>query len=354
MSIFSKILIFICLLMATGFVYVATIDWAVRYNWSYAVFREDVALKGLPLDNKEEDHFGNFPVVEQFSDYTLQKMFEGRGAPVHTQLEEVKNLQAKVLAELNEVTDEPAKRKKWQQMMLPLATSPGERYEIVERANDPKVSATELEKDINDLFEYVLKPVVDDQGKIMPSVEKKDRPVLVRTLPEDKHRQVAHLLFSVHAKADDESVANDHARLVIVIGLNSFNEEATNQAQVLQEMAELIRLAMIGDRAAFEVDYRAGIDELRDRAEAIGDRTFDLGKQTRLKEAHTELAKQRKADVERVHTEFTKTRKETFDALQIQAKEEDTLFKAQRIVGDAKAENERLERELRRLEKVKR
>jgi hypothetical protein len=172
-------------------------------------------------------------------------------------------------------------------------------------------------------------------------------------LPEGKHRQVAHLLFTVHPRTDEDSVATDHTRPPVVIGMNAFNEEATNQALVLKEMAELVQLGMMGDRAGFEVDYRAGIDELRDRAETIADRTFDLGKQERLKASHDELTKGREADVKKVHTELAKSRKETFDTLQQQAQEEDTLFKAQRFVGDAKTENEKLERELRRLEKVK-
>ena len=351
MSILGKILILFNLLAATIFVYVATVDWAARYKWAYAVYRQDLTLDGLPLDAKREDPFYNEPLVDKLSDNTLQAMFGSFGTPVRTQMEEVERLQKRVNEELAAIPDEAAKRKKWSEMFSALANNGADLDAIRKRADDKAITWSDLERDVADLFAEVLRPDTDDEGK-MTSPPKPQRPVLAQALPRDKRGAVAHLLFNLHPRSDDASVDADHLRLQVVIGLKSFTAEAKHQAEVLQAMGEQTALSIIGDRAGFEVDYNNGLAELRDRAETYASRNLDLSAQKKLKIEHTTLKEDREKDVVKAKDDLGKARKATHDALQQQVTEEEVLFKAQRILGSAKETNEKLERQIRSLEKA--
>lgn len=351
MSIFGKILIFFVLLAATVFIYVAAVDWAARYKWAYAVYRQELTLNGLPLDVKHEDEFYNEPEVDKLTDNTLQSVFAGFGSPVRTQMEEVERLQKRINEELAALPSEDAKRKKYAELFAPLANNAAELDAIRKRAEDKAVSWTQLEADINDLFADMARYDTDDEGK-MTGQPKTERPILVQSVPRDKRRAVAHLLFNVHPKSDDASVEADHLRLQIVIGVQSFNEEAKHSAEVLLALGEQTALAIIGDRAGFEVDYNNVLADLRDRAETIASRTLDLTAQQKLKTEHTLLKEDREKDVAKAKDDLGKSRKATQAALEQQVSEEDTLFKAQRILGSSKEANEKLERQIRAMEKA--
>ncbi len=55
MSLLGKILALVNILAAVGFIYLAASDYGKRQQWSYAVYRHDLAINGLPLDEKEVD-----------------------------------------------------------------------------------------------------------------------------------------------------------------------------------------------------------------------------------------------------------------------------------------------------------
>src|SRR5262249_4353404 len=160
----------------------------------------------------------------KLGDGTLKQIFTGFGPAVRTQVEEVEKLKVRVMEELNAAPDEATKRRKWADILIPLGNNLAERDAIEARATDPKVTWTDLERDLNDLFAEAARPDADD-GKTPPppAVE---RPLLIQTLPRDRRRAIAHLLYNIHPKTDDASVEADHLRLQIVIGLNAFTEEA--------------------------------------------------------------------------------------------------------------------------------
>jgi hypothetical protein len=351
MSILGKVLIIFCLLAATVFIYVGIEDWSARYKWAYAVYRQDLTLKGLPVDARVEDPLQNIPLVENLSDNTIADMFKGLGQPVRTQVEEAERVQKQVAEALNRITDEKARREKWIEIFSPLANNLAELDTIRRRGRDAKVPWSDLEKDMDDLFTTVESAETNDEGKITVQ-PRPHRPTLSQTLPRDRKQALAHLLFNVHAKVDEASVQADSARLQVVIGLYTFNERAKHQAEALQAMGEQVALMMIGDRAAFEIDYTTQLGELRDRAEAIVSRSLDVSAQQKLKLEHTKLKEDREQDVARANEALAKARKATLAALQQQVTEEDILFKAQRFLGGAKEDNERLERQIRALERA--
>ena len=86
MSLFGKILALCNILGAVAFVVMGFMDYATREKWAYANYVHDVALSGLPLDDKQLDDHGS-PLKGNLSDGTKKEWFGG--SPVSTQVEEV-------------------------------------------------------------------------------------------------------------------------------------------------------------------------------------------------------------------------------------------------------------------------
>src|SRR5438128_11361772 len=70
-------------LLAIVFMWLASASWGKRYAWSHAVFRHDMALSGLPVDEDERDE-NNEPIAGYLTDRTLQDILKG-GSVVRTQ-----------------------------------------------------------------------------------------------------------------------------------------------------------------------------------------------------------------------------------------------------------------------------
>src|SRR5439155_16650851 len=100
MSLLGKILALINVLAAVGFIYLAASDYGKRKQWSYAVFRHELAIDGLPLDDQQKD-VDDVPIVKNLKEPTLAQMFQGAGAPVSTQTDEVAHVQQALNEKIN-------------------------------------------------------------------------------------------------------------------------------------------------------------------------------------------------------------------------------------------------------------
>ena len=98
MSLFGKVLACFNIIGAVALFALAAMDYGKRQAWSYSVFRHELVLRGLPLDEKEEDRQGR-PVLARLdpdNSPTLASMFSGLGTPVRTQAQEVKRVRGVV------------------------------------------------------------------------------------------------------------------------------------------------------------------------------------------------------------------------------------------------------------------
>src|SRR5436190_10599623 len=122
MTVFGKVLIVVNLLVTAVFVYVASIDWAKRATWSYAVYRDELRINGLPVDEFERDPIAGVLLIDRLSDNTLKQIFQHApgGNPVTTQSAEVKQVRDEVGAAIAALPDEPAKRARLKELLLPL------------------------------------------------------------------------------------------------------------------------------------------------------------------------------------------------------------------------------------------
>lgn len=95
MSIFGKILAIVNVLAVVGVLVLLGMNYFKRLSWEYAVFRQDLMINGLPLDDKETDEWQQ-PSVANLTSQTQQDLFKqaSPSTPVATQqaeLDRVKN-----------------------------------------------------------------------------------------------------------------------------------------------------------------------------------------------------------------------------------------------------------------------
>lgn len=339
MSMLGKILAIFNVLAAIAFVYFASADWAKRHSWTYAAYRHDLAIEGLPLDAEERHLQDGDVLVEHLSDGALQEMFNKVGGNgVRTQAEEVKKVQAAFKTEIEGLPNEGDKRRRLGQILGPLARTGIVRDELLQRINDPKVSFDDLMKDYDSVFDAALNP---------PTTKSEEAISLTsQLLPKDRRAAIAHLLFNTNPS--DEY----HQRLQVVIGLRAITGEANLQASALTAMTDRVRTGMLADRAAFEVEYKGLLDQVRERAEELADRRLFLENQQRIKAEHQKLKDSRERDIKDTNEAIEKAAEATKKLVDEQAKEEQVLFESQRVLRTVVSDNERLEREIRSLEKV--
>jgi hypothetical protein len=170
MSVLTIVLFGLNILAALGFAFLLALDYQKRQEWSTAVFRHDLALWGLPLEEDDakansgwettkppqrldpeqiakefnqrnrgarvsekfqpvEEPIGQRIKPSQLSDETLRELFTGLGTPVKTLQQEVQRVQDDVLNQVKTAADEFAqtakdKRATLTYLVLPLAAEP--------------------------------------------------------------------------------------------------------------------------------------------------------------------------------------------------------------------------------------
>ncbi len=103
MSLFGKVLLFLNVIVVIGFLFVAAIDYARREAWSDNYAQHDLAIVGIPLDDKEADARNNVR-VENLRKPAVEKLV---GSPfVKTQAEELERVKAKVKEGVKDALDD--------------------------------------------------------------------------------------------------------------------------------------------------------------------------------------------------------------------------------------------------------
>jgi hypothetical protein len=156
---FAKFMAFMNVVVALVFLYLASIDYFARQPWIYEVFRAELAIDGLPVD--EKDHGPrrvDVPLYHDIDDATLKDMFakaggnpiKGSETIVRTQIDEVKRMQEKTIEELKKLKNDPDRlRAKLREIVLPLAYSLEERDFWNKHIADPKAAPEALIAETN-------------------------------------------------------------------------------------------------------------------------------------------------------------------------------------------------------------
>ncbi len=337
MSLLGKILAGLNIVAAIVFACLVALDWGQRQKWTYAVFRQDLALNGLPVDDEERDSDG-VRQVDLITDQTMKDLFSSVGsipasasAEDKTQMGEVRRLKSRLQGEIDQAGGGEKKRLKLVSVLTPLAQTEGERRQL----------ATQNEAALQARFDRALgEDLLEVQG---PQGQHN------RKSPQEKRQAIAHLLVNIVSAKPD---ATDYQRVLTVIGLKAFAAEADHQAVVLRGMAQEVLLAMTRDQGNFIADHRRVVDELRELADTLAQRQAVLAEQTALAQRHQVLVEDRKKDVADLQKRIDQARKDTQQALARLSDRQQHLFAAEQQAKATAEQNRELERKIRQMEKV--
>jgi len=209
---------------AIAFMALAAMSYGARYHRTYNVFRYDLAIQGLPVDDAETDAEGQRSAAKLTPD-TLKKLFPS-GNPVSTQKAEVEARYAQLQADLGGL-DDAARQKKLVEFLKPLVRTFSEREAL------STLKSEELQVLLDQEFEG---------GRTGKGPDGKE-------LNLDQRRQaIARVLFNL-AGPDDSA----QQRVVTVVGLASYVREADRQTTALQDLALNQQKALATDQALFEI-----------------------------------------------------------------------------------------------------
>jgi hypothetical protein len=328
MSTLTKVLAVLNVFAAIAFVALAAAAWGKRNAWSYAVFRHDLLINGLPVDDRQTNVDG-VPVASLIGSQTLQEIFGGAGEPVRTQADAAQ----KRLESLRQgIGEDAAGRQKLARILIPLQRTRGERDAVRRQLLDPKVKTADLLGPDGPL-ERAFRAAVqgkDSQGKDLDA--------------EQRRREVAHVLLN----SDDQPQAMQWA--IAVCGLDAYTRAADSQAQALSDMTQSVRTDLANRRADFALAHKNRVMGIELHADQLADLQGQLQHQQGLTAKHQALVTAREADVADITKQLADTRKAVQEALKKQGEMEKHLFDTQRELGTTSEMNQKLEQEIRSLE----
>ncbi len=345
MSIWGKIFAVLNIVAATGFVLIAAMDWGQRERWAYAVYRHDLLVSGLPIDDKEKDPDGT-PSVDRLSDQTLSAIEpSSTGTPVKTQQAEVDRVRKLIDGKINGGDVPGTKSQKLARYLLPLARTARERDDLLRAMTGPPPNKPEdveaaLQQQFDKAFEGVKASGADGAHSI-----------------EGRKAAAARLLFCL-GEALHEDPATDYfttpayKRYVNVVGLTGAAQAANDQALVVQNMTDEAVNAFYAEQRQFADN----LDAAGYRAQGVSDAVERQDRFLKLKEAEVAKAKQlvelRTSQLNALKDELAKLQGKTAKALSDQAKAEQEVMDRLIELRDTGKKNQELEREIRRLEGV--
>lgn len=170
MSMLGKILAGLNILGAAAFVYVAALDYGKRQAWAYAVYRHDLFIHGIPVDDEQLNHEGN-KLTTYLNDETKRELFGGR--PVTTQTQEVSDLYKRLQGKIAAVQEVRRQLAVYARVLLPLARTNRDRERMISYltylTDDKGVGLARVKKLLGDAYQEATRraalPDKPDQPK---------------------------------------------------------------------------------------------------------------------------------------------------------------------------------------------
>jgi hypothetical protein len=358
MSLLSKILLFVNLVAAGGFAYLAVQDWQGRQTITAAGLRHIVLLHGLPLGDPADaatmtapadpDAEIPFPVemgggvsTRTVGKKLLDAYFQqaggaaapaagvalGTNQPVPSQLGEIRRVFDLIKAEVARQDGAKARANLLYNWLYFQPQTYDERAEILRLAADQNVG--ELEKRLYGRFEAVLaKPRVSAGGEAAAD-------------ETERRARLAHLL--AHLDRDPAW----QKRVAMVVGLRRYVSTIGDQALRFRDMAARVDRMIRDDQEAFLAEYIQLRTLATERTQMVRDVAEAKARLQGQQAKDQEFVSQRQTQLMTLRTQLAAVKAEV-DALLIrQGAIERQLFALQREVGLTLEEVYRLEAELR-------
>lgn len=324
MSLLGKVLTILNALAAIAFLAIAALDYQARNQWTYAVFRHELAINGLPLDDKDDSWRPGRPIIRDISAKTADELFRAAGgSPVKTQLDAVKQARQTAMDFIESAGDETTKRTHIAAVWLPLIPHSYARENAVAAIRTRPVA--ELTAAVGGLFDTV---VADIQGG---------------SSVDFKRMRVADLLYNFNPGVDPQL----RERAQAVLGLDAYVQAADRQARNLY--GQLARLEQIvredsDNFARLHQQLLPRLTLLNDQLKADKAR---LDQYRKALEQHNLLLAARTAERDELTAQLQKARAAAAAETQQLAAVQQQLFAIQREIADARDRNEKLEGQIR-------
>jgi hypothetical protein len=354
MSLSGKLLLFLNVLMAVGFLYVAGLDWGKRQAWADAALQHRLVIEGLPVDDQVKDQEGN-PLVKDIKDPSFQQIFSKAGGDVSkTQVLEVQKVKGKVQQWVDDTAVKGTKAQKLAFVLMQLSPTIEDYEALKKRWESPAANdaGDDLQARLDQAFESAVSPkfaIKNPDG----TTQEKDR------TPAQRREAICHLLFAmskVLAQAESTpppalTASKAYQRIVTVCGLETCINEVNDQVDLTQRLTEDVRAGMGRDRDRYLSAARSALEQIEDLSEKVERQKEFLKEQNALVDSQKKLVDIRKDEVKRLSNELSAAQEATKEQLKIQARMEEELFKSRRDQRDAFEKNVQLEQQLRSLEK---
>jgi hypothetical protein len=332
MSLLGKVLTILNALAAIVFLVLAGMDYRARNDWSYAVFRHQLAIHGLPLDDRDDSWRPGRPIVKDVSEKTLADLFSKSGdfdKNVKTQLAAVGYAKIQALSYIDSKTDDNQKRTAVANIWLPLLKHSSLRDNARKAINDPKNTVDQLRGNIAALFDEVGQELAQPQNS--------------KSTAEVRRMKVADLLYNLYPEDDPQL----RERCLATVGLDAYIGAADRQATNLYGMITNLELAMHEESAAFVRQYQDLLPKLVLLNDQLKADRARLDQQKKLLEQHSLLYQARRAErddlLEQIRRQSDLAAAETVSLGTLQQR----LFDLQREIAAARETNEKLETQIR-------
>jgi hypothetical protein len=414
MSLFGKILAFLNIFAVLGTVSLMAMSYAKRQSWQYAVFRQQLMVDGLPLDDKQVDEQGE-PLVALVGEKTQQDLFKqvSPSTPVATQVAEVDRVKQELD---NQIRSAPDKKKQiylLSRFLAPTAVTFEKRlqamaYETylrdektfeelksrlksahdVAAANRAKPYEETFHDAINSIFrdppgplaeaylaivksapatpfEQALDQSLDNQltqlrGQFeqMFTDAKEGGEGIKGGAPAQRKNAIARLLFDMVEAVPSPSGGNAppdlgnpaYRRFITVVGLKTGLDIVNERAVILQDLAFEADLERLRERNLFAVQHRKVVDLARDKKAEVDSHTLLLARKQKEYDVHQTALEKRKRDVAYYQEHLSASRAKTAERLQKLQKLSDDLLRERIKLHRNTLDNQQLEKELRTLE----
>jgi hypothetical protein len=413
MSIIGKVLAILNVLAVIGAVVLIAQDYAKRTAWEYAVFREDLMINGLPLDEKETDPQGR-PLVERIGPQTQKELFPSSPPPQPTQKAEVEQVRNQLNSKIQGAGDKKKQIYLLAQVLSPLVVTNEQRERMVaydtylrddaafdrlkvilQRADQaakqpPKGKAKSPDEAFHDAltaqhtdptgslaeaylavitanpgtpFDQALDQSLDNQlAQLQGQLEQHFKDALdgAQAVPQRK-RTIARLLFNVaDALADqpaggapqkiDLSENPTYKRFITVVGVSEAVVAVNDEARLLKEIAAEVELERGRERSKFALEHGKAVAMIQEKSVEVEQHGLQLARQQKELAAHEEDLKKRRLDIVFYKEQLEAVRQDTAARLKELRGMSDALYQLRVKLRDDTAENQKLEKQIRTLE----
>lgn len=312
MSLLGKILVILNILAAAGFAAVAAMDYGKRAAWSYAVFRWDLAIDGLPLNDAQAGE-DDVPTVNKISDDTLKDIFAQAGGvlktpdgkDVNTQEREVARVKAALESKVGQLGTNAQKARFLAFTLANLAKTYADRDRLTSviagKDDEAANQYTGLLAEFDAAFDEALKGL-----RKVPQTG--GEPKSQNEAPYERRSAIASLLFRLldpleadaakfEVPSRDLLASNGYKRYLVVVGPEAAIPAINGQARALARMTQDMIAAMGRERNEFVVAHRDLIEDLRSRARFLKELNARVAEDQARVTAQELLIAQRKQDI---------------------------------------------------------